>query len=470
MGKMHSTLGAGGARTQTRLLMGNARGKWMQSDVPFRPDRSPFFYGWVVAGASVMGIVSSMPGQTAGVGPFAEDLMANLDLSRLQLSFAYFGGTALSGLILPRIGRFFDRFGARLTGTLVEVAFGLSLFYMAACSTIYHWLTPGDKPLPYLALGLVMFGFFLIRFLGQGVIAMTARAMLGKWFNRKRGLASAVSGSICGLFFSAAPLVLYMLVDALGWREAWLAMGLALMLGVSSLCWLLYRDNPEECGLMMDGEPPPPEPTGPTDPEFNVRKEFTAPEAIRTYSFWVFTAAFSLMGIFMTAIGFHAVDIAREAGRSTEAFYQLYLWTVCVNIPTGLLIGWLSGRMRLKPLLMAMAAGMTLTAVGMVYLSTAWGVVLYVITGGFSAAFFGTLMAVVYPRFFGRVHLGAISGWAMLSLVICSAVAPLIWSLSEDFTGSYAPASWLYAACCVALFVAAIFADNPQRRLAPAGG
>jgi hypothetical protein len=292
--------------------MGFMRGKWMRPDVPFRPDRVPFFYGWVVVGASVLGMVSSMPGQTAGVGPFTEDLLANLELSRVQLSIAYLGGTALSGLILPRIGRFFDRFGARLTGTLVEVAFGLSLFYMASCALIYQSLKPGDAPAPYLALPLVMLGFFLIRFLGQGVVAMTSRAMLGKWFNRKRGLASAIGGALTGVCFSAAPLGLYSVVHSLGWREAWMAMGLVLMLGVSTLCWLLYRDNPEECGLVMDGEAPPPAPTGPTDPEFNIHKEFTAPEAIRTYPFWVFTAAFSLIGVFMTAVGFHAVDDLRE--------------------------------------------------------------------------------------------------------------------------------------------------------------
>ncbi|MDP0496180.1 MAG: MFS transporter [Verrucomicrobiota bacterium JB024] len=434
--------------------------------MPFRPDRVPFFYGWVVVGASVLGMVSSMPGQTAGVGPFTEDLLANLELSRVQLSIAYLGGTALSGLILPRIGRFFDRFGARLTGTLVEVAFGLSLFYMASCALIYQSLKPGDAPAPYLALPLVMLGFFLIRFLGQGVVAMTSRAMLGKWFNRKRGLASAIGGALTGVCFSAAPLGLYSVVHSLGWREAWMAMGLVLMLGVSTLCWLLYRDNPEECGLVMDGEAPPPAPTGPTDPEFNIHKEFTAPEAIRTYPFWVFTAAFSLIGVFMTAVGFHAVDMAREAGRETSAFYKLFLWMTCVNIPTGLAVGWLTGRMRLKPLLMAMAAGMALAALGMVFLTTRWGLVLYVVAGGFSSAFFGTLMAVVYPRFYGRVHLGAISGWAMLSMVISSAVAPLIWSLSESFAGSYSPATCLYGVCCVALFVAALFADNPQRKIA----
>lgn len=438
----------------------------MRPEVPFRPDRVPFFYGWVVVGASVMGIISSMPGQTAGVGPFTEHLMANLEISRVQLSVAYFGGTALSGLILPRIGRFFDRFGARLTGTLVEVIFGLSLFYMAACATFYRWLKPADVPVPYLGLGLAMLGFFLIRFLGQGVVAMTSRAMLGKWFNTKRGLASAISGALAGICFAAAPRGLYWAVEVFGWREAWVVMGLVLMLGVSTLCWLFYRDNPEECGLVMDGEASPPAPTGPTDPEFNIHKEFTAREAIRTYPFWVFTAAFSLIGVFMTAVGFHAVDMAREAGRDPKSFYNLYLWSTCVSIPTGFAVGWLTGRMRLKPLLMAMAAGMALAALGMVYLTTRWGLVLYVVAGGFSAAFFGTLMAVVYPRFYGRVHLGAISGWAMLSMVISSAVAPLIWSLSEDFMGSYNPATCLYGGCCVALFVAAFFADNPQRKIA----
>ncbi|MEM9227380.1 MAG: MFS transporter, partial [Verrucomicrobiota bacterium] len=265
--------------------MSLSQARWLQPDFPFRPSKCPLFYGWVIVGASVMGMMSSIPGQTAGVGPFTDHLLENLQLSRLELSAAYLVGTALSGFILPKMGSLFDAYGARLTGTVVKVAFGLSLCYMASTAWLYRMFKPSEAPLPWLALGLVTAGFFLIRFLGQGVTAMISRAMLGKWFNRKRGIASAIGGCATSLAFSGGPLVLFALVEVIGWREAWLALGLLLIGVVSVLTWLTYRDNPEECGLEMDGDPALQKAAETTDPEFVVHREYTGPEAIRTYSF-----------------------------------------------------------------------------------------------------------------------------------------------------------------------------------------
>jgi len=444
-----------------------SRSRFLHPDFPFRPQKAPFFYGWVIVAVSVMGVTSSIPGQTAGVGPFTEPLMANLDLSRLQLSLAYLLGTVGGGLLLPRIGGYFDRFGARPMGLLSQIAFSLALFYMAACDSIYRFLKPGDAPQPWLGLLLVSIGFFLIRFIGQGVITLIARALIGKWFNRRRGFASAVSGSIASMAFASAPLLLYELVNQVGWRQAWLVCGLYMLCVMALICWLFYRDNPEECGLQMDGVEPPPEPTGPGDPEFTIHKEFTGEEAIRTFAFWAFSAAFCLNGIYATAFTFHAVDIARESGLEPARFFRLFLIMTIFNIPSGFFIGWLTGRTRLKYSLSLMAAAMGVSAIGLLGLPTSWGSAAFVIGGGISWACFGTLMAVAYPRFFGRRNLGKISGYAMLALVMASAVSPIIWSLSEKFLAHYAPSTAGFAFACLILFLASCKADNPQRKLAP---
>ncbi|WOO43249.1 MFS transporter [Rubellicoccus peritrichatus] len=441
--------------------------KVLQPDFPFSPRNSPVFYGWIIVGASVLGVSSSIPGQTAGVGPFTEQLLTHLDLSRIGLSGAYMVGTIGGGLLLPKIGGYFDRFGARPLGVISQVAFGLALFYMASCDRLYDALNPSDNPKPWLAFVLIAFGFFLIRFIGQGVITLIARALIGKWFNRKRGLASAVSGSFASVCFASSPLLLYELVEIVGWRGAWVACGLYMLFFMTTASWLLYRDNPEECGLQMDGEDLPDTPEGPGDPEFTIHHEFTDREAIRTFSFWVFTLTFCLNGIYATAFSFHAVDVARESGLSADNFFKLFLVMTLVNIPTGFLIGWLTSKTRLKHSLSIMTITMAISAAGLISLPSTLGIAAFVIGGGVSWACFGTLMAVAYPRFFGRRHLGKISGWAMLALVMASAVAPIIWSLSQEITGAYAPATWAFIVSCVILLIASFKADNPQRKLSP---
>lgn len=443
-----------------------SRGRIFHPDFPFSPKRAPFFYGWVIVGASVLGVGSSIPGQTAGVGPFTEPLLAALDLSRIQLATAYLIGTVGGGLLLPRIGGYFDRFGARPLGLFSQVAFGLALFYMALCDRIYSLLNPTSTPLPWLAFSLIALGFFLIRFIGQGVVTLTARALIGKWFNVQRGLASAVSGSFASVLFASSPLLLYNLVELIGWREAYLILGAIMLLLMSTLCWLIYRDNPEECGLVMDGKEPPLASHDASDPEFTIHREFTADEAVRTFSFWAFTAAFCLNGIYATAFTFHAVDIARESGISADKFFKLFLVMTLVNIPTGFLVGWLTSKVRLRYCLSLMAAGLGVSASGLIGMPHPAAIAAFLVGGGVSWACFGTLMAVTYPRFFGRSHLGKISGWAMLSLVLASAVAPLLWSISETLSGAYAPATWCFLIACALLFIASFRAENPQRKLA----
>jgi len=62
-------------------------------DKPFAPSRLPFFYGWVILVAGTIGILMSIPGQTMGVSVFTENLLADLDIERNNLSLAYLVGT-----------------------------------------------------------------------------------------------------------------------------------------------------------------------------------------------------------------------------------------------------------------------------------------------------------------------------------------------------------------------------------------
>ena len=81
---------------------------------PFDPRRVPFYYGWVVLVAGTIGIIASVPGQTAGVSVFTDDLTSTTGLTRLQLAIAYLIGTGASGLLLGIGGRMIDRYGSRV--------------------------------------------------------------------------------------------------------------------------------------------------------------------------------------------------------------------------------------------------------------------------------------------------------------------------------------------------------------------
>jgi hypothetical protein len=47
----------------------------MQPDFPFAPGQVRVFYGWVILVVTTIGILMSIPGQTAGVSVFTDHLL-----------------------------------------------------------------------------------------------------------------------------------------------------------------------------------------------------------------------------------------------------------------------------------------------------------------------------------------------------------------------------------------------------------
>ncbi len=93
-------------------------------------DRSPIHYGWVVLGASTVGMAMTIPGQTVGVSVFLDAIIADLGLSRSVVSGAYTVGTLAASLALPFVGRQIDRVGPRRAVVIIATLFALACAFM----------------------------------------------------------------------------------------------------------------------------------------------------------------------------------------------------------------------------------------------------------------------------------------------------------------------------------------------------
>jgi OFA family oxalate/formate antiporter-like MFS transporter len=456
--------------------------RWFAPDFPFAPKRVAVFYGWVILGAATVGILMSIPGQTAGVSVFTDYLLAATGLSRLALSNAYLIGTLTSGLLLPFGGVFIDRFGARLVVVMAAVWLALTLVFLSVSDRLAQTLSTFlalDSSLP-LAFGLLCLGFVSLRFSGQGMLTMVSRTTLGKWFDRRRGMASGTSGIFVAFGFSSAPLLLSFFIDGFGWRGAWLTLAVLVGGGMGAIGWLLFRDNPEECGLMMDGNATPSVPlerpidttelsderpaniAPPAVQHYVTPRDFTRREALRTLAFWSVTLALATQALTITGITFHIVDIGAAAGLPQKQTVALFLPIGILSTGTGYLIGILSDRLRLKYLFIAMMLCEALGLIGMAHLDSLPWRGLAIAGLGFTGGCFGTLSTVTMPRYFGRRHLGAIAGVNMMTLVIASAIGPSFLALCNDFFGSYRLGLYLCALLPLAVIGLLMPSSNPQ--------
>ncbi len=404
-------------------------GRW-----PFDPSRFRFYYGWVVLAAGTVGVMASIPGQTAGVSVFTDHLTDATGLSRLQLSIAYLIGTGTSGFLLPRGGRAIDARGSRVVALAAVI--GLA-------ATVAGLSLVGDMG-PIVGLAVMSIGFGCLRFSGQGLLTLSSRTMISQWFDRRRGLVSALSNAVMSFVFAATPALLLVLIELNGWRAAWRLIAVALIVVVGTVVVVLYRVSPETSGLRIDGgirsaaEEAAPIVIG-TD------VDLTRDLVVRDPRFWAITVPVTSMAITSTALTFHIVDFGAELGLSDDRIVQIFLPIAFVSVPVTLLGGWLIDTV--PPLLVAalMCAAQVVMYLAVGHIDQPVFAVVAIAAWGISQGCYAPLTNAAIPRLFGRRYLGAINGVQMSAMVIGSAIGPALFALIEATTGSYRPALWISA-------------------------
>jgi MFS transporter, OFA family, oxalate/formate antiporter len=429
--------------------------------VPFEPARLPFFYGWIVMGIGTLGMVMSAPGQTVGVSVFTDPLIEAHGLSRSLLSLAYLVGTLSSALILSYAGRLYDRHGARIVATIAASGLALTLVYLSFSVDIAEAVggVLGFVPPAIVAFAVMALGFFMLRFTGQGVLTLASRNMVMEWFEARRGMANAFMGIAVAFGFSYAPRVFETFVSATSWDVAWRLIGVGIAV-FAVIAIVMYRDTPEAHGLKPDGgdvrlkrEP---------HPESRPARSFTAAQARKTYSFWIFTLSLFVGSIVGTAYTFHIVSIFADAGMSRAQAVGIFFPASMVAISVQFLGSWLSDRMKLRYLCTVQLLGILTLLSGLMILRQGTPVIMLIAGQGLMQGMFGITSNITWPRFFGRKHLGAITGMVQAMTVAGSAVGPYLYSFGRDLTGSYFVASAVFAVFAVLLLVSSFWAERPE--------
>jgi MFS family permease len=432
-----------------------------QGNRPFAPSKFPFYYGWVILGAGTIGMLMSVPGQTVGVSAFTEDLLHDLQVNRDNLSLAYLVGTLFSGLMITRAGKLYDKYGARIMAFIAGVMLGVMLLYLTRVGKIANFLQHADLITPTAAtFVLLSFGFWGIRFFGQGMLTMTSRNMVMKWFDKRRGMANAVLGIFTALGFSLAPQVLSQIINRYEWRGAWVI--LAFMVGILFAIFVLivFRDNPENCGLKPDGRMRVRK--GRARPPSLPENDFTLKEARHTLAFWAFTLALALSSLYVTGLTFHVVSIFETSGMTAERALGIFVPTSIVAVAVQFVFSYLSDFVKLKYLLMLFLTGMLASSTGLFMLAGHPAAYYVMIAGnGIVWGMYAVLIGVTWPRFYGLKNLGAISGFSLSLTVFGSALGPYLFSLSLKYAGSYATVALLCMVLSIILLVLSVRADNP---------
>jgi MFS family permease len=411
---------------------------------------SRVYYGWYVVAIAAIAMVGTLPGRTQGLGLITEPLLADLGLDRVTYAGLNFWATIIGAAGAVGIGRLIDRLGSRVVLTTVALVLGVIVCVMSRVATLTG-----------LALALT-----LTRAVGQSALSVVSIAMVGQWFVRRIDVAMAIYSLALSVGFMVAFPVVGSLVQGWGWRPTWFAVGLALVAVLAPISWLVVRNRPEAVGLETDGEP------GELARASHVAAsaELTGhrwDEAMSTGAFWVFAIGTALYGLVASGIGLFNESILRERGFGPDVYYQTLVVTAMIALAGNFLGGWLATRV---PLTRLLALSLFVLAAGLVmlpHLSSFGAVMTWATAMGLGGGLVMVLFFSVWPKVFGRRHLGRIQGVAQALTVLASALGPLLLAWCIDMTGSYAAMFRILSAVIAAMAVAALAVEIPPPAVSP---
>src|SRR5215207_10066702 len=169
-----------------------------------------------------------------GIGIFIKPMEEELGWSRATIFAAVSLRGVVAGLLSPFVGPLLDtQRGPRLLLLTGSILLGTSIAALSLVQEVWQY---------FLLFGVV--GALAL----LGSAQLVSEVVLPKWFVRRRGRAMALSSMSTPLSGMFMPALLQVLISSFGWRDAWLILGLAGLVLLVPLAFLV-RTTPEEMGL-----------------------------------------------------------------------------------------------------------------------------------------------------------------------------------------------------------------------------
>ena len=412
-------------------------------DIPFPVKHLPIFYGWPLIIFATVGLAITAPSQTIGLAVFTENFITSFGLTRIQLSMSYMIGTIAGVFFIAPIGSLYDRYGIRIIAMASALMLGAVMCFFVFIPQLLPSLRSLFPGLPVALLsGIVVTGGYLgMSIFGQGALVVVSRNMVMKWFDKRRGLANGILGTLSSCIYSLTPMILNYVHNHRSWQEIFLFMAKVTGIVFTLFVFIFFRDNPQQCGLLPDGKPIAVD-TG--KPPSLPAQAYTLSQALGSYVFWIFSLSLFMNALIANAIFFHIEDIFEHAGKSKEMGFNMFFpgWIISIAILfTG---SWLSDFIKLKYILIVNLMGMIIFSMGVYFLPYHTYSYYTLITGyGIVSGTFNILVIVPFPRFFGLSHLGAITGFSLAMIITGNAMGPYILSLLSNNGRGYGSFSML---------------------------
>ncbi len=350
----------------------------------------------------------------------------------LEMSRGFIGWTQTARLLAGGgfgfvMGRLLDRYGPRVLIAVASLVTGSCMIGLVYVQEPWHFL--------------VLFN--VMGFMGLSAPGgMLTSVPVAKWFIRRRGAATALATMGLGTGGIVFLPVTQILIESVGWRNAWLVLAAISMAMIVPMALIFLRRQPEDMGLAPYGATGTPA-VGSGAKAIQEEPLWTAGQAFRTSTFWWLMLFFALVGFAMGSTNVHRLPYWVEAGFDAQLVSYAFAADAAGAALMALTAGLVVDRVPVRFVALASCLGFVGSVALMLLASNTF--LLFASTTMFGLAVGANMIVTsfIWADYFGRAFLGTIRGIALpVSLATIGAGSPTAGYI-YDATGNYDLVWWM---------------------------
>ena len=404
------------------------------------------FYGWYIVAATA--ILNTLAGGLIfyGFTAMVDPIHLAFGWSYAQISLAMTLRGAEMTVLNPFTGLLADRWPARPLMLVGVVILGLGLFCLSQVNSLVMF---------YISFAILALGTSL-------ALYMVSTAVVLRWFRRNVGKANGIVAIGIGAGGLFVPVVVKLL-DTYDWRTS-LLMITALVCIIGIPLSSVYRNKPEDYGLLPDGKPQNviTGAGGSNTYDFSVGVK----EALKMRAFWYIGIVFGIQSAGVAAVILHVMPYLKSVGVDRSTASQVAMFIPIVSLPARFAFGWLCDIVRKK---YAVAVSVGLSGVGLFLFSmidrgSSGLIVAFLIVFGLGLGGMSPLIAPINRDYFGTKRIGTILGLTGILPSLGSIITPPLAGWVFDTRGFYDPTWSILGGVCVLGALLMLTMPSPRNR------
>lgn len=412
------------------------------------------FYGWWIVAAGVLANFAYAEQFNTSYGVFVQELGQEKGWGRTLLAGVNTVSRVPEAIVGTLLGPVVDRHGARWLVAIGGLLVGGAFFALATIEQVWQL---------YLYKGII-----------QSVGAVCLGGFIGvtvsNWFVARRGRALGIIQMGAFLATGTMPLAAAFMIEQWGWRLAWAAMGVLVLLFTLPAA-VVFRRRPEDVGLAPDGIPAEASAGRRVSERERKRREqllaadvpWTTRELLRQPAMWIVVLSWGLSGLAVTGTNLHLVPYLQELGYPLVIAAGALSLRALSAMTCSPLWGLLAERFPVT-----LAASGQFAAKGAAMLLFLWaptpaGIAAGLLIYGLGVGGNQVVLELLLANFFGRTSLGRVRSLTMPLQLGLAATGPLVIGILYDLSGGY-ESSWVSLFWGFVFAAAAIAFSRPPRK------